>query len=214
VVVRGLGSRDDALFGGRSLSLGEVVGVESSNGDIWRAQVTHCSDRLIGVRGWTILEGRFRERDAITLLLGDGDRLVRAKAQVLAASGSLMRIVRRDTTEGSDRRNAPRLRVALTATLTTHTDPRSGVCEANIIDLSTSGCALRITTPLPIGSPVTLDLTLTHSTIRLAGKVVRTWTTDRPIAPHAGIQFEPMAPPTARLVNRYLADQLRTPTPR
>src|SRR5215470_15043733 len=75
--------------GAGALTVSTVVGVESAQGDVWRAQVTFVSDRLVGLRGWTIVDGRFRERDTVTLLIGEGDRLVSAKAQVLAAGGSL-----------------------------------------------------------------------------------------------------------------------------
>ena len=92
-------SNDFAAGGSRSLTVSSVVGIESAQGDVWRAQVTYVSDRMVGLRGWTIVDGRFRERDTVTLLIGEGDRLVSGKAQVLAAGGSLMRIVRRDATE-------------------------------------------------------------------------------------------------------------------
>ena len=114
-----------------------VVAVESATGEIWRAQVTYVSDRLVGLRGWTIVDGRFRERDTVTLLIGDGDTLVSGKAQVLAAGGSLMRIVRRDASEETERRLAPRLRVDLLATVTVSAS-ESGLSkfETDVVDLS------------------------------------------------------------------------------
>ena len=131
---------DFTAGGARSLTVSTVVGVESAQGDVWRAQVTYVSDRLVGLRGWTIVDGRFRERDTVTLLIGDGDRLVSGKAQVLAAGGSLMRIVRRDASEESERRLAPRLRVDIDATVTVST-PQAGLTQfaTQVVDLSASG---------------------------------------------------------------------------
>jgi len=202
---------DDSLLGARSIGVGAVVGVEPLTGDIWRAQVTYVSDRLVGLRGWTMVDGQFRERDTVTFLIGAGDRLVSAKAHVLAASGSLMRIVRRDGSDETKRRIAPRLRVDLTATVRLQT-PQTDTLRfnADVIDLSAAGCALRSATPLPVGAPVTVDTTLSQISTALPGVVVRTWTTATPPVPHAGIQFDPMPPPTAQLVSRFLVDQLRT----
>lgn len=203
-------STEDFASGVRPLTVSTVVGVESAKGDVWRAQVTYVSDRLVGLRGWTIVDGRFRERDTVTLLIGEGDRLVSAKAQVLAAGGSLMRIVRRDTSEDSDRRLAPRLRVDLVARVTVSASETGLVAfEADVADLSSSGCALRTTTPAAVGTPMTIDLELARTPVQFAGVVVRTWTASADMMPHAGVQFDPMPAATTQLLNRFLVDQLQ-----
>ncbi|HEV7524884.1 MAG TPA: PilZ domain-containing protein [Acidimicrobiia bacterium] len=202
-------TNDDFATGGvRSLAVSTVVRVESAQGEIWRAQVTYVSDRLVGLRGWTIVDGRFRERDTVTLLIGEGDRLISGKAQVLAASGSLMRIVRRDASEETERRLAPRLRVDIPAGVTVST-AASGLSrfETDVVDLSSSGCAVRAATHLPVGTPLTVDLELAGTDVRFAGIVVRTWMAGA--EPHAGVQFDPMSPATTQLLNRFLVDQLR-----
>ena len=160
--------------GSRSLTVSTVVGVESAQGDVWRAQVTYVSDRLVGLRGWTIVDGRFRERDTVTLLIGEGDRLVSAKAQVLAASGSLMRIVRRDASEETERRLAPRLRVDLLARVTANASEGLVQFEVDVVDLSSSGCAVRATTPFAVGTPMTIDLELSRTPMRFSGIVEST----------------------------------------
>jgi hypothetical protein len=194
--------------GMRTLAVSSVVSVESARGDIWRAQVTYVSDRLVGLRGWSIVDGRFRDRDTVTLVIGDGDRLVSAKAQVLAAGGSLMRIVRRDAAEETERRLAPRLRVDLFATLTLST-AGSGLAEVetDLVDLSASGCAIRTLMSLAIGTSLTIDFPIGDTPVRLAGTVVRTWTAVG--TPHVGIQFDPMPSPTIQMLNRFLVEQLR-----
>jgi hypothetical protein len=200
---------DNFVAGGaRALTVSTVVGVESAQGDVWRAQVTYVSDRLVGLRGWTIVDGRFRERDTVTLLIGEGDRLVSGKAQVLAAGGSLMRIVRRDASEESERRLAPRLRVDIPAAVTVST-PQAGLTriETAVVDLSASGCAIRATTTLPVGTPLALELTLAETPVKFAGIVVRTWVAGT--ESRAGVQFDPMPSPTIQLLNRFLVDQLR-----
>lgn len=186
-----------------------VVGVESAVGDVWRAQVTYVSDRLVGLRGWTIVDGRFRERDTVTLLIGEGDRLVAGKAQVLAASGSLMRIVRRDASEETERRLAPRLRVDLVA-MVTMSASKVGLVEfeTDVVDLSASGCAIRTAGSLAVGTQLAIDLELADTPVKFTGVVVRTWTVGR--AAHAGIQFDPTPAPITQLLNRFLVEQLRT----
>jgi hypothetical protein len=195
--------------GVRTLAVSSVVSVESAQGDIWRAQVTYVSDRLVGLRGWTIVDGRFRDRDTVTLVIGDGDRLVSAKAQVLAAGGSLMRIVRRDAAEETERRLAPRLRVDLYATVTVST-AESGLVEVetDLVDLSASGCAIRTLLSLAIGTPLAIDFPVGDTPVQLAGTVVRTWTAQG--TPHVGIQFDPMPSPTIQMLNRFLVEQLRS----
>ena len=200
-----------ASGGAKALAVGTVVGIESAQGDVWRAQVTYASDRLVGLRGWTIVDGRFRERDTVTLLIGEGDRLVSGRAQVLAAGGSLMRIVRRDASEESERRVAPRLVVDLVASLTVSTAGAGLVAFAtHVVDLSASGCAIRATTALVVGAPVALAFELAGVPLTFAGIVVRTWTTGS--GPHAGVQFDPMPVATTQILNRFLVDQLRNDT--
>jgi hypothetical protein len=194
----------------RPLAVSTVVGVESAQGDVWRAQVTYVSDRLVGLRGWTIVDGRFRERDTVTLLIGEGDRLVSAKAQVLAAGGSLMRIVRRDASEESERRLAPRLRVDLVGAVTVPASVSGAErFEADVVDLSSSGCALRSTHPLVVGTPLTIELELARTVVQFAGTVVRTWTATTDVTAHSGVQFDPMPVSTTQLLNRFLVDQLQ-----
>lgn len=197
-----------ATPGTRALTVSTVVGVESAQGDVWRAQVTYVSDRLVGLRGWTIVDGRFRERDTVTLLIGEGHRLVSAKAQVLAAGGSLMRIVRRDAAEETERRLAPRLRVDLDAAVT-YSAGESGLTTfaTHVVDLSSSGCAVRSESPLLVGTPLAIDVALGGAVTRFVGIVVRTWSADG--CPHAGVQFDAMPAATTQLLNRFLVEQLR-----
>jgi hypothetical protein len=208
VRARHRGGEFASLTGPRTLAVSSMVSVESPQGDIWRAQVTYVSDRLVGLRGCTIVDGRFRERDTVTLVIGDGDHLVSGKAQVLAAGGSLMRIVRRDASDENERRLAPRLRVDLLATLTVSTSELGLVAlETDLVDLSASGCAVRTEAGLVIGAPVTLDLPIAETQVRFAGIVVRMWSVRGEV--HVGIQFDPMPSPTIQLLNRFLVDQLR-----
>lgn len=198
-----------AAAGAGALTVTTVVSVESAQGDRWRAQVTFVSDRLVGLRGWTIVDGRFRERDTVTLLIGEGDRLVSAKAQVLAAGGSLMRIVRRDASEETERRLAPRLRVDLDASVTYRAGELGlATFATQLVDLSASGCAVRADEPLSVGTPLAIEFALGSSSMRFAGIVVRTWSADG--VPHAGVQFDPMPAATTQTLNRFLVEQLRT----
>ena len=214
MVSRAHHSSDDAALGIRSLGVGALVRVQSATDDVWSANVTYVSDRLVGLRGWTPVDGTFRERDTVTLLIGHGDRLISAHAQILAASGSLMRIVRRDTSDEMDRRRAPRLRVDLTATVTVRDDDAHvGEFEAEVVDLSTSGCAIRSPTSLAVGTSVAIAMDLNDTRAGLTGEVMRTWTGDRPSYAHAGIKFDLMSTSAATLVNRFLVNQLQSDLP-
>jgi hypothetical protein len=189
--------------------VGCIVRVESRDGDVWTANSTHVSDRIIGLRGWSSIDRRFRERDVVTLLVGGEDRLMSVNANVLAASGTLMRVVRRDDSIGNDRRRAPRLRVEVRAALSLRNSGSVAV-HADVIDLSTLGCAVRANTTMPVGTAVELAMRLGDDPASLTGTVVRTWVDDDSIWPLAGIQFDPPAADTTRLVHRFLLQQLQS----
>lgn len=201
-------SRDDAALGIVSLRVGAVVRVEASSGEIWSAKVGFVSDRLIGLRGWTNVEDHFHERDSVTLLIGRAHYLVSCHARVLAAAGSLMRLVRRDASEDLERRQSPRLRVELVASLGVATDrSRMARTTADLVDLSDSGCAVRSATQLTVGTFVLITVSVLDNPIHLAGTVVRAWTAGT--HPHAGIRFDPTETSTKRLLNGFLVGQLR-----
>jgi hypothetical protein len=205
-------SRDDATLGIISIPVGAVVRVESETGVIWSAKVGYVSDRLIGLRGWMSVEGQFRERDTVTLLIGHGGHLVSARARVLAAAGSLMRLVRRDASEDLERRRSPRLRVELEASLGVATDrARMARTTAELVDLSDAGCAISSPTELTVGTFVLLTVSLNEHPVHLAGTVVRAWTVEA--HPYAGIRFDPTATPTKKLLNDFLVGQLRSQQP-
>jgi hypothetical protein len=123
-----------------------------------------------------------------------------------------MRIVRRDLSEEHERRRTPRLRTDLMASLAPNDDQSVPTVrfDADLIDLSSSGCAIRCQTPLRVGTSLRVSMPLADTPVELAGTVVRTWTAHTPPAPHSGIQFDPMPGPTTHLLNRFLIDQLRT----
>ncbi len=207
-------AKGSAALGIRWLGVGALVRVQSAAGEVWSANVTYVSDRLVGLRGWTPVEGTFSERDTVTLLIGFGERLVSANARVLAATGTLLRIVRRDGSDEIDRRRAPRLRVDLTATVTPTTGDAAGEeFDADVVDLSASGCAILGPTPLPVGTRVGLTMDLRGAPADLTGEVMRTWTGDMPPFAHAGIQFDFLTPAAARVVNRFLVTQLQSDLP-
>jgi PilZ domain len=194
--------------GRAQLALGMVVRIESANGHAWSGQVTSFNDRIVGLRGWTMTDGQFRERDAVTLLVGAGDSLVSVRSQVLSTARSLMRLVRRDAYEESDQRRAPRLRVDLTATVVAHSDREpSPPFETSIADLSCSGCAMSISTTVLLGDRVSVSLQTPSGPLALTGVVVRTWFGDQQ-ALCAGVQFDRLSAPIERLLNRFLVQQL------
>jgi hypothetical protein len=207
-------SKDATALGARSLGVGALVRVESGAGEVWSANVTYVSDRLVGLRGWTRVDETFSERDTVTLLIGHGDRLISANARVLAAAGSLLRIVRRDASDEQERRRAPRLRVHLIAKVIPMTGGAEGdPFEAEVVDLSTSGCAVLSATSLTVGTAVGIAMDLGDARAQLTGEVMRTWTGDLPPFAHAGMKFDLMTQAAAALVNRFLVNQLQSELP-
>jgi len=150
----------------------------------------------------------------VTLMIGHADRLISANARVLATAGTLLRIVRRDGSDEMDRRRAPRLRVDLTATVTaTDGEAEHDPFEGDVVDLSTSGCAIRCVRALSVGATVGVALVLSETTTTFTGEVMRTWIGDVPPHTHAGIRFDLVPPATTAVVNRFLVNQLRSGLP-
>jgi hypothetical protein len=177
---------------------------------VWSGKATHVSDRNIGLRGWTSLSRAFRERDAVTLLLGGDGQLVSCNARILSAGGTLMRVVRRDDSVDSDRRRAPRLRVALRANLAIDDGTNELLSGVEVVDLSALGCAIQSAREFRVGTAVRVSLRLGTEEPTFAGSVVRTWTENgRSAEPHAGIQFEALDAANTQLLNRFLLSQLQ-----
>ena len=197
--------------GTASLEVGDIVRVEPADGHLWSGHVTFVSDRIVGLRGNLTVDREFRIRDRVTMHIGRDEELICCRAQVLAASGSLMRLVRRDASEEQDRRRTPRLRVELAASLAIGagevTPPAS--FDGQLVDLSSSGCAVRSETAIRVGTPLRISVPLASTPVELGGTVVRTWTANEPALPHSGIQFDLLPAQTTQLLNRFLVDQLR-----
>jgi PilZ domain len=196
------------------LEIGMVVRVESAEGDLWSARITNVSDQLVGLRGYMTVDRQFRVRDRVTVHLGKEDSTLCFRADVLAANGTLMRVVRRDASVEQERRRAPRLRVEQPAIISVDTDEPTPQAPrpAELVDLSSSGCALRCNGLFRIGTRLRISLTLANTEIELCGAVVRTWNGGAPgnaPSPHCGVQFDHMPALTTRLLNRFLVEQLR-----
>lgn len=137
--------------------------------------------------------------------------MVAAQARALAASGSFLRPLRRESSEGLERRRALRVGVDQTVEVT-YPAPGAGgnhTCAAQLTDMSASGCAVRTVSELPVGHSIAVSLRIVGTDLTLPGKIVRAWRTDESPCEHAGIQFDPLPPRTTSLVKRYLVEQLR-----
>ena len=191
--------------------IGAGVHVESDDGASCPGHITSVSDRIVGVRGYDTVDRQFRVRDEVTLHLGHGEERISCRAQVLAADGWLLRLVRRDDSADQERRRTPRLRVQLAASVALHVDQPLPTSRVNVelIDLSSSGCAFRCGENLRVGTPLRIAMPLASTPVELGGVVVRTWTAETPRVPHSGIQFDPIPAATTHLLNRFLIDQFR-----
>jgi len=200
--------------GSRPIPVGAAARVERAGGDVWSGWVTYVSGEVVGLKASTKVAGLFKTGDTVTLIFGRDDSMVAAQARVLAASGSFLRLSRRESSEGVDRRRALRVPVAQTVQVTfVPSDPATAeaarTCRAELTDMSASGCALRTAAALFVGEGVQITLSLFGTRVLFTGRIVRTWRTDEARGDHAGIQFDTPPPETASLVNRYLIAQLR-----
>ena len=202
------------VAGSRPIRVGGLARVECADGQVWSARVSYVSGELVGLKSSTIVPGRVSAGDTVTVVVGKGESMVAAEARVLAASGSFMRLSRRESTEGLERRRA--LRVPVHQTVRVLSAATRSVPErtftAELTDMSASGCAVRGDHELRIGHPVAISLRVVGTNLTLSGKVVRVWRSDE--GEHAGMQFDPLPAATTNLINRYLVEQLReTSTP-
>ncbi len=197
------------MTGSRPIRVGGLARVECADGQVWSGRVSYVSGELVGLKSSTIVPGSVAAGDTVTVVVGNGESMVAAEARVLAASGSFMRLSRRESTEGLERRRALRVPVHQTVTLIsagTRADPER-TFTAELTDMSASGCAIRGDHQLRIGHPVAISLRIVGTDLTLSGKVVRVWRSDE--GEHAGMQFDPVPARTTSLINRYLVEQLR-----
>src|SRR6478672_5429483 len=203
--------------GSRPIRVGALARVELAGGDVWAGRVSYVSGELVGLKASTIIDGRVADGDTVTLVIGRGESMVAAQARVLSASGSFMRLSRRESSEGLERRRALRVPIEQRVAVTYAAPGAQTVlgCDAQLTDMSASGCALRAANELPVGQLVSIDLRIVGTDLTLTGKIVRAWRSDETWGEHAGIQFDPLPAVTTGLINRYLMEQLReTSNPR
>ena len=197
--------------GSRPIRVGAQARVELAGGDVWAGCVSYVSGELVGLKASTIVDGHVAAGDTVTVVIGQGESMVAAQARVLAASGSFLRLLRRESSEGLERRRA--LRVAVDQSVeVTYAAPgadRSHTCAARLTDMSASGCAVRSESELPVGHSIAVSLRIVGTDLTLPGRIVRAWRTDDSPCAHAGIQFDALPPRTTRLITHYLVEQLR-----
>jgi hypothetical protein len=197
--------------GSRPIRVGARARVELAGGEVWAGCVSYVSGKLVGLKASAIVDGHVAVGDTVTVVIGQGESMVAAQARVLAASGSFLRLLRRESSEGLERRRA--LRVALDQTVeVTYPAPGadgSHTCAARLTDMSASGCALRSERELPVGHSIAVSLRIPGTDLTLPGRIVRAWRTDESPCEHAGIQFDALAPRTTKLIMHYLIEQLR-----
>jgi hypothetical protein len=196
--------------GARPVVAGSRARVELANGDVFPARVSYVSGELVGLRAATSVDGQVAAGDTVSIVIGEGASMVAAQARVLAASGSLLRLARRESAEGLERRRALRVPVELPARVAVMTGERDiRRSEAQVTDMSASGCAISLADELPMGALVALDVRIGGTEVCLMGRIVRTWRNEESRGEHAGIQFEPLDARTTSLLNRFLIEQLR-----
>jgi hypothetical protein len=203
-------SRTLSPAGARPIRVGASARVELA-GEVVSGRVSYVGGEIVGMKTTAIVDGRIAEGDTVTLVVGQGDCVVAAQARVLAASGSFVRLSRRESSEELDRRRAVRVPLDLAASITYTTPGGEGTetTRAEITEMSATRCGLRCDPLLPVGQPATVALRIAGAEMTLPGKIVRAWRTDDTTGAHAGIQFDPIPAATTSIINRYLVEQLR-----
>lgn len=204
-------SRTLSVTGSHPIKFGALARVEFAGGRVWSGRVSYVSGELVGLKAPTVAPSRASTNETVTLVVGEGEGMVAAEARVLAASGSLLRLLRRESSEGFERRRALRVPV-LQPVSVTYAPPDAGSARrlaAELTDMSASGCAVRAETELPVGKAVSVSVRIVGTEMTLSGKIVRTWRSDDTLGRHAGIQFDPLPAAATALINRYLVEQLR-----
>jgi PilZ domain len=195
----------------RGIVPGAWARLESANGQAWSGRVTHADGDLVGLRGSTPVDRQLAERDMVTVVVGSGATLMATQARVLAASGSLVRLVCRESFDGPEReRRAVRVAVEVPATVAAIDDPSAlDVSEALVVDLSCLGCALEVVDSVAPGLRVLISMTIAGNELYLEGTVVRTWVAADSMQQRVGVQFETLPIATQQLINRFLVNELR-----
>jgi hypothetical protein len=197
------------------LGAGAFVRVDdASQTRTWCARVAYVSGEIFGLRGSTDADQIFATRDVVTLHIGRDDVTLESQARVLAATARTLRVLATRGVGALERRRAVRLQASqqLTVRALPCGDERSSVAiDAELLDLSLTGCALRSGRPLPVGSRIAVATPEGSSTVPLVflGEVVRGWCTGASEWFFAGVQFDPMPACTRDAVQRYFTEHIR-----
>jgi len=204
-------SRARSAPAARPIRVGAWARVELAGGDVWAGRVSYVSGEMVGLKAATILDGRVAQGDSVTLVVGEGESMVATQARVLSASGSFMRLARRESSEGLERRRALRVPIEqpIQVAYSSPSADRPLRCEGDLTDMSASGCALRAPVELPVGNAIAISMRIVGAELTLTGKIVRAWRTDEHPGAYAGVQFDPVPPRTTSMINRFLVEQLR-----
>ena len=105
------------------------------------------------------------------------------------------------------RRRHPRVSVNGKVRLVADTPDGLVTIAGNVIDLSVSGCAIRVHTSLEPQREARLELELDGERVWLPGQIV--WTRTRDRAWIVGVAFERLVPEKQRLLVRLVAERRR-----
>ena len=105
------------------------------------------------------------------------------------------------------RRRHPRVSVNGKVRLVADTPEGLVTLAGNVIDLSVSGCAIRVHAPLDTGREARLELELDGERVWVPGQIV--WTRTRERAWIVGVEFERLVPDKQRLLVRLVAERRR-----
>ena len=192
------------------LTVGSWVRIDAEGGSVsWTGHISYINGEILGLRGATSAEDLFTMRDDVTMNVGRDEIVVSSQARVLAASGRMLRILIRRAVGDMERRRARRIRVTQRVSVARERRGCLDRFDAQLIDLSPSGCALCSDTAVRTSDRVSVAMSLDGGEIQVSGEVVRTWRTEACGPVHAGVSFDAITPRQAMSISRFLVGQLR-----
>jgi len=108
---------------------------------------------------------------------------------------------------GLQRRRHPRVQVTGTTRLVADTPQGMVTLRGNVVDLSVSGCAIRVHAPLEKDHEARLEIAVDGEPVWLPGRIM--WTRTRDQAWLVGVQFEKLVPHKQSLLIRLVAERQR-----
>jgi c-di-GMP-binding flagellar brake protein YcgR len=121
----------------------------------------------------------------------------------------MLRILTRRAVGDLERRRVARIRVSQIVSIARVNGCGLDELSAELIDLSSLGCAVRSLAQLLPSDRVSIAMDLDSTAVQVVGEVVRTWRNEPSGPLYAGVHFDAITSRQESLIRRFLVGQLR-----